>query len=69
MKTARNCLYNSGYGSRSRLMWNDGQYLVFQHIADLFHSDQEFSLHTLPKLTLDHIVLIYFGKMKVKLAV
>ena len=69
MKTARNCLYNSGYGSRSRLMWNDGQYLIFQHIADLFYSDQDFSLHTLPKLTLDHIVLTSFSKMKVKLAV
>ena len=40
MKTARNCLYSSGFGSHSRLMWNNGQYLVFQHIADLFHSDQ-----------------------------
>ena len=29
MKTARNCLYNSGYGSQSRCMWNDGQYLLF----------------------------------------
>jgi hypothetical protein len=69
MKTARNCLYNSGYGSRSRLMWNDGQYLQFQHVADLFYSDQDFSLHTLPKLTLDHITLTSFSKMKVKLAV
>ena len=57
LKTARNCLYNSGHGSGSRLMWNDGKYLVFRQIADLFYSDQEFSLHTLPKLTLDHIVL------------
>ena len=69
MKTARNCLYNSGSGSRSRLMWSNGQYLMFRHIADLFYSDQEFALHTLPKLTLDHIVLTSFSKMKVKLAV
>ena len=69
MKTARNCLYNSGSGSRSRLMWNNGQYLMFRHIADLFYSDQEFALHTLPKLTLDHIVLTSFSKMKVKLTV
>ena len=47
MKTARNCLYISGFGSHSRLIWNDGQYLVFQHIADLFYNDQEFALHTL----------------------
>jgi hypothetical protein len=69
LKTARNCLYNSGSGSRSRLMWNDGKYVLFRHIADLFHSDQEFALHTLPKLTLEHFVLTAYSKMKVKLAV
>ncbi|CAB3980934.1 Hypothetical predicted protein [Paramuricea clavata] len=69
IKTACNCLYYSGYRSRSRLMWNDGQYLIFQRIADLLYSDQDFSLHTLLKLTLDHIVLTSFSKMKVKLAV
>ena len=65
IKTARNCLYNSGSGSRSRLMWNNGSYLMFRHIADLFYSDQEFALHTLPKLSLDHIVLTSYSKMKV----
>ena len=68
MKTARNCLYNSGSGSCSRYMWNDGKYLLFKHIADLFYSDQEFALHSLPKLTMDHIVLTSYSKMKVKLA-
>ena len=68
MKTAWNYLYNSGSGSCSRLMWNNGKYLMFKHIADLFYSDQEFALHTLPKLTLDHIVLTSYSKMKVKLA-
>lgn len=69
MKTSRNCLYNSGSGSRSRYMWNNGNYLLFQHIADLFHSEQDFALHSLPKLTLDHIILTPYSKMKVKLAV
>jgi hypothetical protein len=68
LKTARNCLYNSGSGSRSRLMWNDGNYVLFSHIANLFYSDQELALHSLPKLTLDHIVLTSYSKMKVKLA-
>ena len=68
IKTARNCLYNSGSGSSSRLMWNNGQYLLFKHIADLFYSDQEFALHTLPKLSLDRIVLTSYSKMNVKLA-
>ena len=68
IKTARNCLYNSGSGSRSHLMWNNGSYLLFRHIADLFYSNQEFALHVLPKLSLDHIVLTPYSKMKVKLA-
>ena len=29
IKTARNCLYNSGSGFCSRLMWNDGKHLLF----------------------------------------
>ena len=49
-------------------MWNDGRYLLFKHIADLFNSNQEFPLHILPKLSLDHIVLTPYSKMKVKLA-
>ncbi len=68
MKTARNCLYNSGSGLCSRYMRNNGKFLLFRHIADLFYSDQEFGLHTLHKLTLDHIVLTSYSKMKVKLA-
>ena len=69
IKTARNCLYNSGSGSCSRFMWNSGQHLLFRHIADMYYHDQEFALHRLPKLTLDHVVLTSFSKMKVKLAV
>ena len=69
MKTSRNCLYNSGSGSCSRYMWNNGHHLLFRHIADLFYSDQDFALHSLPKLTLDHITLASYSKMKVKLAV
>ena len=49
-------------------MWNNGSYLLFRHIADLFYSNQEFALHVLPKLSLDHIVLTPYSKMKVKLA-
>ena len=49
-------------------MWNDGRYLLFKHIADLFYSNQEFALHILPKLSLDHIVLTLHSKTKVKLA-
>ena len=49
-------------------MWNNGRYLLFKHIADLFYSNQEFAMHVLPKLSLDHIVLTPYNKVKVKLA-
>ena len=39
IKTARNCLYNSGSSSNSCLLWNNGSYLMFRHIVDLFYSD------------------------------
>ena len=35
----------------------------------MFHNDQEYALHRLPKLTVDHILLSSFSKMKVRLAV
>ena len=68
MKIARNCLYNSGSGSRGQLMWNDGNYLLFRYKANYFYSDQKLALHSVPKLTLDHVVLTSYSKMKVKLA-
>jgi hypothetical protein len=45
IKTARNCLFNSGSGSCSRYMWNDGKHLLRRHIASLYYSDQEFALN------------------------
>ena len=42
--------------------------VLYRHIADMFHNDQEYALHRLPKLTLDHILLSSFSKMKVRLA-
>ena len=35
----------------------------------MFHNDQEYALHRLSKLTLDHVLLSSFSKMKVRLAV
>ena len=49
-------------------MWNNGRYLLFRHIADLFYKDQGSASHVLPRLTLEHIVLTSYSKMKVKLA-
>ena len=36
--------------------------VLCRHIADMFHNDQEYALHTLPKLTVDHILLSSFSK-------
>lgn len=49
-------------------MWNDRKYLLFHCITNLFYCDQEFGIRTLPKLTMDNIVLMSYSKMKVKLA-
>ena len=68
VKTGRNCLANSGDGKPTRLMWNNGRFLMWNHISKLFYEDQECGLHLFPKLTLDHIKLTPFSKMNVRLA-
>ena len=68
IKTARNCLYHSGSGRGSRLMWNDGLHLIWSHVANIFYEDRECSLHLLPKLTFEHIKMSSYSSMNVKLA-
>ena len=36
MKTARNCLFNSGSGKRTRHLWNNDKYMLWEQIAKLF---------------------------------
>ncbi|CAB4010182.1 Transposable element P transposase, partial [Paramuricea clavata] len=69
LKTTRNCLFNSGSGKRTRSMWNNGKYLLWEHIAKLYNSDLDSGLNQLPKLTVDHIALKSYSKMKVSMAV
>ena len=68
VKTARNCLYSSGFGSSVRLMWNNGKYLVWDHIRHVFTEDLERPLHLLPRLKMEHIKLTSFSKMRVDYA-
>ena len=68
LKTARNCLANSGSGTMSRYMWNNGFHLLWSHIAQMFHDDLLCGLQLFPKLTYDHIRLTSYSKMNVKLA-
>jgi hypothetical protein len=69
LQTTRNCLYNSGSGKRTRYMRKNEQYMLWDHIAKLYYSDLDSGLHQLPKLTVDHIILKSYSKMKVSLAV
>ena len=48
IKTARNCLSNSLAGRCTRSMWNDGQYLTWNHISKLFNDDLDCGLHLVP---------------------
>ncbi|CAB4002789.1 Transposable element P transposase, partial [Paramuricea clavata] len=68
LKTARNCLLKSGSGLKSRCMWNNDQFLLWNYISDLYYSDLELGLHQLPKLTIEHIMLTSYSKMRVNLA-
>ena len=63
MKTARNCLANSLAGRCTRSMWNDGNFLTWNHISKLFHNDLDCGLHLVPKITNEHISLTPFSVM------
>ena len=68
-KTARNCLYHSGFDDYcSRLMCKDGYFLLWNHIRQLFKEDLECGLHLVPKITSEHINLSPFSVMNVRLA-
>ena len=71
VKTGRNCLFNSGSGKRTRHLWNNDKYLLWEHISKMYFADLDCGLHQLPKLSarVDRIVLKSYSKMKVKLAV
>ena len=68
IKTTRNCLKNSGSGTCSRYMWNDGLYILWQHITEMFHQDLDNGLKLLPRLTYDHVNLNAYSVMRVNLA-
>ena len=68
IKTARNCLSNSGSGRATRYMWNSGFFLLWSHISQIYDEQLESGLKFIPKLTCDHINLTPYSVMKVKLA-
>lgn len=66
IKTVRNNLFRSGFGKTS-LLWNDGKYLLWQHIAGAYRADKERHLSR-TKLTNEHISLTSHSMMNVRLA-
>ena len=49
-KTTRYCLANSGGGRGTGYMWNNGNYILMNHIATLYCENCQFDLKWLPKL-------------------
>ena len=68
IKTARNCLSNSGSGRATRYMWNSGFFLLWSHISQIYNEQLESGLKFVPKLTNDHINLTPYSVMRVYLA-
>lgn len=69
MKTSRNCMYSSGSGTgKKRLMWNDGKEIVWDHIMQAHHQQQNNGLKLIYKLKEEHVYLNPFSKMNVRLA-
>ena len=68
LKTARNCLLNSGSGKCTRLMWSDGDHILWSHISTMFCEDQSCGLILLSNLGIDHIKLAPYSIMNVRLA-
>jgi len=49
-------------------MWNNGNYILWQHISQLFYQDIDNGLKLLPTLTYDHIHLTSYSVMRVNVA-
>lgn len=71
IKTTRNCLLQSRHNSKQRLMLNNGHYLLWTDIIDLYKYDQARDCNQLiiaHKLTHKHLYPAGYEKMKVNLA-
>ena len=68
VKTSRNCLYNSGIGHGTWTMWNNGRYVLWQYIVQMFREYQENDMKLLPCITSDHVRLTSYSAIKVNLA-
>ena len=49
-------------------MWNNGQYILWQHITEIVYQYIDSGLKLLPKLTYEHVNLNAYSVMRVNLA-
>ena len=61
-------LHSSGSGG-TRYLLKNGKNLLWEHISRCYFADLDLGLHQLPKLTIEHIHLTSYAKMRVNLAV
>ena len=66
MKTTRNCVYHSGKGKHTRLIWNNGKEIVWKHFTKCV--EDQLSLNFMVKLTDEDIRLNSYSAMNVRLA-
>ena len=69
IKTTRNCMYHSGScAGKTRLMWNVGREIVWNHLIRAVQDDGDKGLKLITKLKAEHIRLNPYSKMNVRLA-
>ena len=66
MKITRNCVYHSGSGKHTRLLWNYGKEIVWKHFIKIV--EDQLSLKFMVKLNDEHIKLNSYSAMNVRLA-
>ena len=67
IKTTRNCIYHSGFG-KPRLLWNDGNYIMWSHIQKIAEDESLWPLKNINKIRESHVKLNSYSKMNVSLA-
>ena len=66
-KAATIFLSNSGSNSYTNYIWNDGMYM-YGAMLQIFYEDKNCRLPILPKLSNEHIKLMSYSKINIKLA-
>ena len=57
IKTARNYLHDSVSARCTRYMWNNGHYLIWEHIANILHNELANGVKCTTKITPNYVQL------------